>query len=529
MNEIFKGDLYKQVLIFLDDVLTFSKTPEEHLEHLEKVFRVLRKAGLRLKPKKCTLFRTEVRYLGHVINKEGIQPDPKKLAAVREWEPPTDVTGVRSFVAFCNYYRKFVQNFAEVARPLYLLTSKGLNFTWTEELDKAFRTLKKRLLEAPILAFPNFDLPFTIDTDAIDTALGAVLSQVIDGIEYTIAFESRVLTKTEVNYATTKREALGVVQAIQWFRPYIYGSKCIIRTDHASLQWLFRQNADGMTFRMVQKLQEYDYQIVHRPGDKHCNADGLSRRPNDVPQWLPGEEDALRGPIPEFTEFDSALFEAERDLRAARTKAREKLERSEDVTRHLKIQISHPPREVVRYREGDVFESPDSLVLCVSADMGVATAPLKSFVKKYSHLPPLAESVNRGGGFLVYQDVEKGRYVYILITKHCKGEVAKYDVLKESVLRVKEHASSHGISKLAMPRIGCVDDELEWVNVAICLEVVFQDSYFTISVYTPRNQEQLYSSTSARRGTARSSSVDSACSVITPEEMLVSEHVGGMD
>ena len=527
MNDIFKEDLYKHVLIFLDDVLTFSKTPEEHLEHLEKVFIVLRKAGLRLKPKKCNLFRTEVHYLGHVINKEGIQPDPKKLAAVREWEPPTDVTGVRSFVAFCNYYRKFVQNFAEVARPLYLLTSKGLKFTWTEEHDKAFRTLKKRLLEAPILAFPNFELPFIIDTDASDTALGAVLSQVIDGIEYPIAFESRVLTKTEVNYATTKREALGVVQAVQWFRPYIYGSKCIIRTDHASLQWLFRQNADGMTFRMVQKLQEYDYQIVHRPGDKHCNADGLSRRPNDVPQWLPGEGDALRGRIPEFTEFDSALFEAERDLRAARTKAREKLENSEDVARHLKMQISHPPREVVRYREGDFFESPDSLVLCVSADMRVATAPMKSFVKKYSHLPPLAESVNRVGGFLVYQDVEKGRYVYILITKHCNGEVAKYDVLKESLLKVKEHASSHGISKLAMPRIGCVDDELEWVNVAICLEVVFQDSYFTISVYTPRDQEQLYPSTSARRGTPRSSSVDSACSVVTPEEMLVSEQVGG--
>ena len=528
MNDIFKEDLYKHVLIFLDDVLTFSKTPEEHLEHLEKVFIVLRKAGLRLKPKKCNLFRTEVHYLGHVINKEGIQPDPKKLAAVREWEPPTDVTGVRSFVAFCNYYRKFVQNFAEVARPLYLLTSKGLKFTWTEEHDKAFRTLKKRLLEAPILAFPNFELPFIIDTDASDTALGAVLSQVIDGIEYPIAFESRVLTKTEVNYATTKREALGVVQAVQWFRPYIYGSKCIIRTDHASLQWLFRQNADGMTFRMVQKLQEYDYQIVHRPGDKHCNADGLSRRPNDVPQWLPGEEDALRGPIPEFTEFDSALFEAERDLRAARTKAREKLENSEDVARHLKMQISHPPREIVRYREGDFFESPDSLVLCVSADMRVATTPMKSFVKTYSYLPPLAESVNRVGGFLVYRDVTKGRYVYILITKHCKGEVAKYDVLKESLLRVKEHASSHGIFKLAMPRIGCVDDELEWVNVAICLEVVFQDSYFTISVYTPRDQEHLYPSTSARRGTPRSSSVDSACSVVTPEEMLVSEQVGGI-
>ena len=143
---------------------------------------------------------------------------------------------------------------------------------------------EERLLEAPILIFPNFELLFIIDTDASETALGAVLSQMIDGKEYPIAFESRVLTKTEINYDTTKRDALGVVQAVQWFKPYIHGSKCIIRTDHASLQWLFRQNSIGMTFRMVQKLQEYDYQIVHRPSDNHCNADGLSRRPNDIPQ-----------------------------------------------------------------------------------------------------------------------------------------------------------------------------------------------------------------------------------------------------
>ena len=190
------------------------------------------------------------------------------------------------------------------------------------------------------------------------------------------------------------------------------------------------------------------------------------------------------------------------------------------------MQISHPPRKVVRYREGDFFQPPESLVLCISADMRVVTAPMKSFVKKYSHLPPLAELVNRIGGFLVYRDVEKGRYLYLMITKYCKGEVAKYDILKNSLLRVKEHASSHGISKLAMLRIGCVDDELEWVNVAICLEVVFQDPYFTISVYPPRDQEQMYPSTSARRGTSRSSSFDSACSVVTPEEMLVSEQVG---
>ena len=224
MNEIFKEDLFKHVLFFLDGLLIYSETPAEHLEHLEKVFLKLRAVGLKLKPKKCDLFQIQVNYLRHVLDKTGIRPDPKNLEAVREWERPKTVNQVRSFTAFCNYYRKFVKNFAEVAKPLYRLTSKGVKFTWEKEHENAFLLLKTRLLQALILAFPNFRHPFVIDTDASETALGAVLSQIIDGEERPIAFESRVLSKTEVNYATTKREALGIVQAMQWFRPYIYGS-----------------------------------------------------------------------------------------------------------------------------------------------------------------------------------------------------------------------------------------------------------------------------------------------------------------
>ena len=178
-----------------------------------------------------------------------------------------------------------MKNFAKVAKHLYRLTSKGVKFTWEKKHEDAFRLLKTRLLQAPVLAFPNFRHHFVIDTDASETALGAVLSQTFDEEDRPIAFESRVFSKTELNYATTKREALGIVQVMQWFRPHIHGSECIVRTDHASLQWLFRQNADGMTFRMIQKMQEYNNRIVHRPAEKHCNADGLSRRPNEKPEW----------------------------------------------------------------------------------------------------------------------------------------------------------------------------------------------------------------------------------------------------
>ena len=324
VNEIFKEDLFKHVLNFPDDFVVYSETPAEHLEHLEKVFLKLRAAGLKLKPKKCNLFQTQMNYLGHVLDKTRIRPDPKNLEAVRDWGRAKTVIQVRSFTAFCNYCRKFVKNFAEVAKPLYRLTSKGVKVTWEKEDEDVFLLLKTKLLPAAILAFPNFRHPFVIDTDASETALGAVWSQITDGEERPIAFESSVLSKTEVNYATTKREALGIVQAMEWFRTYVYGSQCIVRTYHASLHWLFRQNADGMTFRTIQKMQEYNYRIVHRPGEKHCNADGLSRRPNEKPELKEGEEEELRGQIPEFQTMEKTLGWAQEDLNSGSSSKKEK-------------------------------------------------------------------------------------------------------------------------------------------------------------------------------------------------------------
>ena len=188
----------------------------------------------------------------------GTRPNPKKLEAVKHWDCPKTLTLVRSFTAFCNYYRKFVTNSAEVAKTLHWLTSEGVKFPWGKNHDDAFLLLKTELLQAPILSFPNFRHQFVIDTDANEMALGAFLSQLIDGEERAIAFESRVLSKTEVNYATTKREELGIVETMQRFHLYIYGSQCIVRTDHASLQCKFKQNADGMTFQLIQKMQQYN-------------------------------------------------------------------------------------------------------------------------------------------------------------------------------------------------------------------------------------------------------------------------------
>ena len=293
---------------------------------------------------------------------------------------------------------------------MHRLTSKGVKFTWEKEHEDAFQLLKTKLLQAPILAFPHFRHPFVIDTDASETALDAVLSQIIDGEERPIAFESRVLSKMEVNYATTKREALGIVQAIQQFRPFIYGSQCIVRTDHASLQWLLRRNSEGMTFRMIQKMQEYKYRIVHRPGEKHCNA---SRRPNEKPEWKEGEEEELRGQIPEIETMETALGGAQEGLNSSSSSKK----KDTDVIVRARMHIPHPPREVVKYATGNFMESSSSLVFCVSGDMRVKSSPMTEFNIRYSHLRPTEDSVNRVGGMLLYWDSEQSRYLYLLMTK----------------------------------------------------------------------------------------------------------------
>lgn len=307
MNKLFEKQLFVFILIFLDDLLAYSESEEEHIKHLEIIFQILRAANLKLKPKKCSFFQTEVQFLGHIVSEDGARPDPEKVKAVANWPTPTNLTEVRSFLGFCGYYRRFVKNFAGIAQPLHELAKKNVHFEWNEQRDEAFQTLKKILTQTPILKFPDYNFPFVVDTDASANSLGAVLSNIIDGEEMPLVFASRVLSKTETNYSTTKREALAVIQAMKWFRSYLWGHKFILRTDHASLQWLFRQNSDGMTFRMVQVLQEFDFEVVHRPGQKHGNADGLSRQTTTMPDWSEGEKETHWVSCPEPMDWTEAL------------------------------------------------------------------------------------------------------------------------------------------------------------------------------------------------------------------------------
>ena len=266
-------------LCYLDDVIVFAKTQRELLERLDQIFTRLSQYGLKVKPSKCVLFRTEIQFLGHLVTPAGVQPLPDKVTAITDWPTPRCLRDVRAFYGLVGYYRKFVAGFATIAEPLTRLTRKGTKFVWTEEADAAFKKLKQCMLEVPTLAFPYPDRPCILDTDSSDVAYGSVMSQVVEGQERPIAFFSRVMSPSQVNYCATRRELLAVIASLQHFRHYLLNVPVILRTDHHSLKWLKTfKKPEGILARWIETLSEFDITIEHRPGRIHSNADGLSRQ-----------------------------------------------------------------------------------------------------------------------------------------------------------------------------------------------------------------------------------------------------------
>ena len=229
MDRVLCGMRWSRCLVYLDDVISFGGTVTEALERLEEVLCRLRNFGLQLKAKKCTFMQTEVVFLGHIVGRTGLACDPAKLAAVQNWHAPDKVKGVRQFVGFVGYYRRFVKDFADLAEPLVALTRKGVPFVWTDRQQTAFEALKACLVCAPILGFPTEDGRFVLDTDASLFDVGGVLSQLQKEGEVVIAYASRSLQLSQRQYCTTRREMLAAVVMCTHFR-----SRCTIHTENRS-------------------------------------------------------------------------------------------------------------------------------------------------------------------------------------------------------------------------------------------------------------------------------------------------------
>lgn len=281
MDSVLMGLHWSSCLVYIDDVIVPGRKFKDHLQNLKLVFDRFREAGLKLHLKKCKFGKKEVTFLGHVISAGGIAVDPTKTDKIATWPEPQCQRDVQQFLGLANYYRRFIKDFATIAKPLHHLTEKTALFRWTVECQDAFHSLKQKLISPPVLAFPDHSKPFILDSDASDGGIGGVLSQKQDDeLERVIAYGSRVLSKTERNYCVTRRELLAAVYFIEQFRPYLLGRHFTLRSDHGSLTWLRNfKEPEGQLARWIEKLEEYSFSIVHRPGRSHTNADALSRLP----------------------------------------------------------------------------------------------------------------------------------------------------------------------------------------------------------------------------------------------------------
>ena len=272
--------LYTNCLAYLDDVVIFSKTFDEHLEDVRQVFDRIKAAKLKIKPSKCFFGSNRMKFLGHIISSEGISCDPDKVEKVKNWPVPRTQTQVKSFLGLASYYRRFIPSFADIAYPLNRLTRDDIMFEWDENTDKSFELLKRSLTSAPILMFPDFERPFVLCTDASNYGLGAVLKQLdAAGKERVIAYASRSLLPAERNYSASERECLALVYATKVFRPYMFGTQTTCYTDHQPLTCLKNvRNPNGRLARWSMILRDFDLSIKYKKGSANCDADALSRR-----------------------------------------------------------------------------------------------------------------------------------------------------------------------------------------------------------------------------------------------------------
>ncbi|KAL5614260.1 uncharacterized protein BROUX77_000097 [Berkeleyomyces rouxiae] len=279
---------------YIDDVLIYTDgTYADHMEKVNLVIKKLGNAGLRLDIDKCEFAVFETKYLGFIIQAgKGVKVDPAKVAAIREWTPPTNVKGVRSFIGFANFYRQFIDSFSDVAAPLVRLTKKGTAWTWGPVEERAFETLKNLFITAPVLAMWDEDRKTIVECDCSGWALGGTLSQVDDEGELRpVAFFSKKLSPAEVNYEIHDKELLAVVKCLEEWRGELksLGAPFKILTDHKNLQYFMTtRKLSERQVRWSQKLSEYDFQLEFRSGSKSGKPDALSRREQDIPQ---GEDD----------------------------------------------------------------------------------------------------------------------------------------------------------------------------------------------------------------------------------------------
>lgn len=322
MNRIFFNLLGKCLFVYIDDLIVFSNSLEQHINDLKEVFQIVKENKLKLNLGKCNFFQSKVEILGHELSTKGISPMNKKVEVINNWLPPSNITEVRSFLGAIGYYRKFIANFATIAQPLFNLTKTGIKFEWSERANESFKSLKEKMINAPILQLPNFNIPFIIRTDASTEGIGGALLQTDDDkLEHPIMFVSRTLTKSEKNYSITDLEGTAVYYCVKKFKPYITGNNynTILYTDHRPLIGLFgnKEPNNARQTRWVLTLSMLKVDVKYEPGKKNVLADALSRlhtNKNEIINVI-SNSNQTNDPIKQFLEKSFVNIDNEKYLK----------------------------------------------------------------------------------------------------------------------------------------------------------------------------------------------------------------------
>ena len=283
MQQVLGPQYNKTVFCYLDDILVTGETWLELTQELKVVFQKLREAHLKLKLKKCEWGKSKIEYLGHLLDHDGYSPKEKKVQAILDRKPPKTLKELRALIGAFGFYAKFIPHYTDLMRPLHHLLKHNAVSEWSDECEAAHQKLKKAITEAPVLAFPDQKKPFNLYTDASAEAIGAVLAQVQDdGIEHPLAYYSKALTKSEMNYSNTERECLAVLVALKHYYPVLYGCKVTVFTDHMAAFWLHKQENPTKRAAIFQDhfRSEISWEVKHVSGKDNAMADYLSRFPD---------------------------------------------------------------------------------------------------------------------------------------------------------------------------------------------------------------------------------------------------------
>ncbi|KAL0534735.1 hypothetical protein IC582_029028 [Cucumis melo] len=411
MNRVFKDFLDSFVIVFIDDILIYSKTEAEHEEHLHQVLETLRANKLYAKFSKCEFWLRKVTFLGHVVSSEGVSVDPAKIEAVTNWPRPSTISEIRSFLGLAGYYRRFVEDFSRIASPLTQLTRMGTPFVWSPACESSFRKLKQKLVTAPVLTMPDGSGNFVIYSDASKKGLGCVLMQQGKVVSYA----SRQLKIHEQNYPTHDLELAAVVFALKIWRHYLYGEKIQIYTDHKSLKYFFTQKELNMRQRRwLELVKDYDCEILYHPGKANVVADVLSRKVAHSAALITKQTPLLR----DFERAEIAVSVGEVTAQLARLSVQPTL-RQKIIATQLNDPYLVEKRRMVETGQGEDFSisSNDGLMfegrLCMPEDSAVRTELLTE-----AHSSPFTI---HPGSTKMYQDLRR-----VYWWRNMKREVADF-------------------------------------------------------------------------------------------------------